>query len=125
MSAMVAVLVVCLGSMFLIQAIANAPAQEVKTEADVLAELMDEVYDGEVYPNEARLLSIMVAFLDRDGVNAVSLEIRPSLPFGERMTLLTGTPEGLRDGMVKTVLFMDDRGERMPYFVTMVVWKDA
>ncbi len=125
MSAMVAVLVVCLGSMFLIQAIPSVTTQYDNADVEVFWELLSEASDGVRYPDEARLLIVLDTLVAREGVNAASLEIRPSLPFGERMTIMTGMAEGLRDSSVKTVLFTDERGERIPYFVTVAVWKDA
>lgn len=125
MSAMVAVLVVCTGSLFLIQAVSGGPPHDDGTRADALWDCLEDLLTDGRDPAESSLSSVLEGFLAREEVNAASVEIRPTLPFGERTALTVGTPEGLRSGSVKTFSFLDDRGERLPYIVTLAVWVDV
>ncbi len=125
MSAMLAVLVVCMGSMFLIQAIPDAKLSEDSPDVEDLWALVDAAVVSGERPDIKELSMILEAMVDQKGVNGVSLELRPALPLMERKTINAGMMEGLRDSSVRTILFAEEGGERIPYFLTLAVWIDV
>ncbi len=119
--AMAAVLVISAGTLLFVQGIPDGDRTEETSCPLELVEGMELTH----HPSAHELEGWMNATLHEHGLSAIGIELRPLLPFGERIALLVGEPSGMNRGAVSNVMLDNDKGESLPYALTVRVWEDG
>ncbi len=119
--AMAAVLVISAGTLLFVQGIAS----EDRTEDRPCPLGAVEGLELSHFPSALELEAWMNETMRDQGWNALGIELRPLLPFGERLVLLVGDPSGTPRGGVGKVMLSSDNGEALPYSLTVRVWEDG
>ncbi len=122
MGLLMAVLVVCTGTLLMIGLLSDE--REASPEhfcPDSL--LTDLVKDGRISKEDTKRM--LQASMEHDQLNGAALDIDPLIPGHERLTMATGEADGLRESSVSMILVEFDNGERVPCRATLTVWRDA